>query len=1596
MLNYQSLFTRTLSKLGHTQDRKKSRRRRPSRRRLRTEALEHRQLLAGDLFINEIMASNSTTIEDPDEAGAYEDWVEIYNAGTTAVDLADMYLTDDVNAPTQWQFPAGSTIAAGGYLLIWADGEDEQGDDHASFKLSASGETVALYDTDGTTLVDSIEFGVQTTDVAYGRSPDGSDTLSVLTTPTPGAANSVVGEANLAPTANAGGPYYGTTADTFSLSGSTSSDSDGTIATYAWDLDHDGDYDDATGETVSFSSATVGTFVVGLQVTDDDGATSVDTGTIKVSAVGETASPWDAITIDDEAAAFFDDTYVHEVYITFEDDDWYNTLFTSHDTDVDDPYFTADFVADGIALDNVGVRFKGNSSFDGTGVKKSIKIDFNEFEDLTFLGLKKLNLNNNYNDPTMLREKLFYDYASNFVEGAGRAVFTNVYINGELYGLYTAVEQVDSTFTQSRFGDEEDGNLYKGTASDDAVLSDPQADFGSDLTYLGTDQADYEDFHELKTNEAANDYSQLIELIDVLNNTPAADLSSAIEPLLDVSDTLASLALNNLFVNLDSYSGAAHNYYLYDRDDTGQFTHILWDVNESFGTFTQFVERGTNVVQLDPFWLPVGTAMGPPGTPVEDEPRPLAENLWAVDQYSIDYLRDLQQMLAEGFDVTSATARINELADLIRADVNADPNKQFTAAQFEQNLTTNVNAGNRTIYGLTSFIGNRSTYLASALAQYDLEPESVEVYINEIMADNDATIEDPDEAGAFEDWIELHNPGTTSIDLSWFYLTDDADDPTQWRFPSGSTIDAGGYLIIWADGDTDQGDNHVSFKLSAGGESVLLYNTDGETLVDSVNFGEQTTDVSYGRFPDGSSTLTVLSAATPGAANTNDTVENVAPTAEAGGPYTGTVGNTISLSGAASTDSDGTVATYAWDLDNDGQYDDATGVTATFDAVTAGTFTVGLQVTDDDGATSTDTATVSVTVDTPVVFINELMADNDATIEDPDEAGAFEDWIELYNPGTTAVDLSGFYLTDDAADPTQWQFPSGSTIDAGGYLIIWADDEIDQGNTHASFKLSAGGESVLLYNVDGTTLVDSVTFGEQTTDVSYGRFPDGTATFVVLSAATPGAANTNDTVANVAPTAAAGGPYTGTVGDAITLSSATSTDSDGTIASYAWDLDNDGQYDDANGVAATFAAVTAGTFTVGLQVTDDDGATSIDTATITAIITVPAGLVISESDNSTRVNETGASDSFTIALASQPTADVIVSITSGDTGEVSVIDRTLTFTSENWDTPQTVNINGVADGITDGEQTVSITIDSTSADADYESLASAVVQVLNADFETPLVESRIFTPANVIRAHVIPGDDTPSAIIFKAESNATIVVVPVGTTDFNETVRILDGNVQQVSQYVDGLATANVTAGQLYAIIFQSNTDDRTYNVQSTAGEAAFSLSATTNILQRTDTNGDSKTTPLDALLVINELQNQRTEANGEVAPDKLLLDVSRNDEISPLDVLLVLNELSRKYELSKTEAQGELVAAFATSDFLSASATTSDPARDEVFATESSLVIDETPVTFPVTIAQPNSASNESLIDAVFQSTEQDDDEDSGSLSRMDLFASSFLGLGG
>lgn len=150
------------------------------------------------------------------------------------------------------------------------------------------------------------------------------------------------------------------------------------------------------------------------------------------------------------------------------------------------------------------------------------------------------------------------------------------------------------------------------------------------------------------------------------------------------------------------------------------------------------------------------------------------------------------------------------------------------------------------------------------------------------------------------------------------------------------------------------------------------------------------------------------------------------------------------------------------------------------------------------------------------LVINELMSSNDTTYAD--ENNEFDDWIELYNGGTTDIDIAGMYISDDSAEPMKYRIPTcdnNTTIAAGGYMVIWADNEEDQGALHTNFSLSASGEFVGLYTADGTTVADSVTFGAFDQDKSFGRRTDGANDWVVFEATTPNASNNSGVVLNV-------------------------------------------------------------------------------------------------------------------------------------------------------------------------------------------------------------------------------------------------------------------------------------------------------------------------------------------------------------------------------------------------------------------------------------------------------------------------------------------------
>ena len=408
------------------------------------------------------------------------------------------------------------------------------------------------------------------------------------------------------------------------------------------------------------------------------------------AAPGVDAAPGDAGPPD--YARLFPEDRIVDVDLAVADADW-ATLMADPRVDV---WVPAALTYDGVTLSQVAVRLKGNSSRNRVAQlgseRFSFKIDLDEYvAGQKLFGVDKLNLNNGFKDPTFLRERLGLDLYRGFGVPAPRSTFARLTKNGELFGLYIVVEQVDRDFLRDHFPDDA-GNLYK-----------PEIPTG-DLVWRGASIDAYPGL-ELKTNEAAPDHSAILHLLDVLNHAADADLEAALGAVLDVDGVLRWLAVTTALVNLDSYAGMGHNYYLYEDRTTGRFAIAAWDVNEAFGNFRCGMLSPSALLAMS-YAQPIC------GDPAQ---RPLIMRILAVPAWKAAYEGHLADLLAGAAAPAAAAARVDALATLIRADVAADPTKFYTTADFETGLHTDIVRGPETIFGLTSFVERRAAALAGQL-----------------------------------------------------------------------------------------------------------------------------------------------------------------------------------------------------------------------------------------------------------------------------------------------------------------------------------------------------------------------------------------------------------------------------------------------------------------------------------------------------------------------------------------------------------------------------------------------------------------------------------------------------------------------------------------------------------------------------------------------------------------------------------------------------------------------------------------------------------------------------------------------------------------
>lgn len=372
--------------------------------------------------------------------------------------------------------------------------------------------------------------------------------------------------------------------------------------------------------------------------------------------------------------------------------------------------------------------------------------------------------------------------------------------------------------------------------------------------------------------------------------------------------------------------------------------------------------------------------------------------------------------------------------------------------------------------------------------------------INEVMADNESTLADPDEPGEAPDWIEIYNPTDAPVSLDGLALSDDEENPTKFPITNGLTIPAFGFILFYADEDQRQGPQHTNFRLSANGEYIGLARVESPNPpIDGFDFPALQPDQSYGRRPDGSGPPQVLDFATPGAANGGDPPRILAVSpppvpAPSFAPVTVT---------ASITDIDAIVAaTIVFTTSISGEQNAAMNhaggdlyvgqIPGQPDGTLVSYF---VRATDEDGENNRlplpgNEHRYLTGYTPPPLILNEIVYWN-LTVPDPDEPAEFPDWIEIYNPTGAAISLNGLSLSDNRDNPLKYQIPNGLSVPANGRIVFLADDDPGQGALHLNFGLQADGEYVGLYGGQGTVVIDSYDLNYRSRTGAAGRIPDG-------------------------------------------------------------------------------------------------------------------------------------------------------------------------------------------------------------------------------------------------------------------------------------------------------------------------------------------------------------------------------------------------------------------------------------------------------------------------------------------------------------------------
>ncbi len=381
---------------------------------------------------------------------------------------------------------------------------------------------------------------------------------------------------------------------------------------------------------------------------------------------------------------------LHHFELTFKQLDWWQQLRGNYDTKT---YIKADLNFSGRLYRDVGVRFRGNSTYRGLppGSKKTpfkIKLDaFVPGQDLH--GYDTLNLKNNLGDPSFVREVLGLSIFRRYGP-APRANYVTLAINGEDFGPYINIQKINKDL-QERNGFSRDGNRYQAERSV-AVSNDYSA-----LIWLGNDPAQYQKGFALKTSPDKDSWTDLIRLCDILNNTPIAQLPAKLPAVLDIDVALRMLAVGNGMLWLDSYEGyGCRNYFLHQDALHGRFVLMPWDADSSFGLYPDGLPDVTKVSPFRHQW---------------NWRRPLLSRLLAIPAWRARYCAHIRTFLEEVMDWPRLEVQIRALHALIDRANRKDPKRLYPPSMLKDSLTKSLDLGGTRVPGLKPVVEARRAYL---------------------------------------------------------------------------------------------------------------------------------------------------------------------------------------------------------------------------------------------------------------------------------------------------------------------------------------------------------------------------------------------------------------------------------------------------------------------------------------------------------------------------------------------------------------------------------------------------------------------------------------------------------------------------------------------------------------------------------------------------------------------------------------------------------------------------------------------------------------------------------------------------------------------